>query len=108
MQDPPAINIIFHLAVFLLSLFAAFFGMGLWYNRHINHLAVSTYWRVFIVGVLFYAISEFSDIFTPGLMASIGMHNLTTEMTLMVGLALIFVALHRFMHDYTEKKKTGQ
>lgn len=105
MPETPILNLIVHIAVFTLSLIATFFGLGLWYNRSINHLAVSTYWRVFISGILFYAISEFSDIFTPGLKASIGMHNLITEMTLLIGLALIFVALYRFMIDYTQQKK---
>jgi hypothetical protein len=103
MQEAPIINIILHSAVFGLSIIAGFFGLGLWYNRTINHLAVSTYWRIFIIGIIFYAVSEFADIFTPGLTASIGMHNLTTEMTLLIGLALIFTTLHRFLRDYIKK-----
>jgi hypothetical protein len=101
---PPLINIIFHLAVFLTSLVAFIVGIGLWYNRKINHLGVSQYWRTFIVGVLFYTIAEFADIFTPGLHASLGVHNLITEMTLLVGLSLIFVSLYQFLKDYIGHK----
>ncbi len=103
-QTPPTINIVFHVSVFLLSLIAFLIGIGLWYNRNINHLGVSHYWRIFITGVLFYAIAEFADIFTPGLHASLGVHNLITEMTLLVGLSLIFVALYRFLQDYIGEK----
>lgn len=105
MQEAPTINIILHLIVFSVSLIATILGLGLWYNRTINHLAVSTYWRISIVGILFYTISEFSDIFAPGLKASVGMHNLATEMTLLIGLALIFITLYRFMQDYVQKSK---
>lgn len=97
---PPLINIVLHLSVFLMSLTAFVIGIGLWYNRTINHLGVSTYWRTFMMGVFFYALSEFADIFTPGLHASLGVFNLVTEMTLLVGLSLIFVALYQFIQDY--------
>ncbi len=97
---PPLLNIIFHVSVFLVAFVAFLLGLGLWYNRSINHLGVSHYWRIFITGVFFYALAEFSDIFTPGLTASLGVHNLITEMTLLVGLALIFVSLYQFMKDY--------
>mgnify|MGYP001597375273 CR=1 FL=1 len=101
---PPLINIIFHVSVFLVSLIAFLIGIGLWYNRNINHLGVSHYWRIFITGVFFYALAEFADIFTPGLTASLGVHNLITEMTLLVGLSLIFVSLYRFLKDYVGQK----
>ncbi len=108
---PPLINIVLHLSVFLVTLTAFVIGLGLWYNRKINHLGVSHYWRVFMIGVLFYAIAEFADIFTPGLHASLGVHNLITEMTLLVGLALIFVSLYQFIQDYIkqhpENEKSG-
>ncbi len=99
-QTPPLVNTILHAAVFLTALVSFFIGLGLWYNRTINHLGVSHYWRIFITGVLFYAISEFADIFTPGLMASLGVHNLITEMMLLVGLSLILISLYRFLQDY--------
>jgi hypothetical protein len=102
---PPTINIILHMGVFLVALIAFVIGLGLWYNRSINHLGVSHYWRIFIAGVFFYAVSEFSDIFTPGLTASLGVHNLITEMTLLVGLSLIFVSLYQFLKDYLGQKQ---
>ena len=104
MPEPPIINIIFHVAVFLLGLFASLLGLSLWYNRSINHLAVSTYWRIFILGIAFYTIAEFVDIFTPGLRASLGVQNYLTESTLLVGLSLIFISLFRFMQDYVSGK----
>jgi len=105
---PPLINVIFHIAVFLVSLVAFLIGIGLWYNRKINHLGVSHYWRIFMVGILFYTIAEFSDIFTPGLTASLGVHNLITEMTLLIGLSLIFVSLYQFLQDYISQKTPSQ
>lgn len=102
---PPLINIILHMSVFLTALIAFLIGIGLWYNRNINHLGVSQYWRIFITGVLFYALSEFADIFTPGLTASLGVHNLITEMTLLVGLSLMFVSLFQFLKDYIGQKE---
>lgn len=103
MPEPPIINIIFHVAVFITGIVAVFIGIGLWYNRTLNHLAISLYWRIFMAGIIFYTISEFVDIFTPGLRASLGVQNYLVESTLVVGLALIFVSLFRFMRDYTEK-----
>ncbi len=102
-QTPPLVNIVLHVSVFLVALLSFFVGLGLWYNRKINHLGVSVYWRVFIIGILFYALAECIDIFTPGLFASLGVHNLITEMTLLVGLSLIFISLYRFMEDYVAK-----
>jgi len=105
---PPLINIVFHVSVFLLSLTAVFIGVGLWYNRTLNHLGVSSYWRIFMIGIVFYTISEFVDIFTPGLNASLGVHNLITEMTLLAGLSLIFVSLHQFLSDYIHQHRSSR
>ncbi len=105
-QTPPLVNILLHTSVFLVALVSFFTGLGLWYNRRLNNLGVSQYWRIFILGVLFYSIAEFADIFTPGLFASLGVHNLITEMTLLIGLSLIFVSLYRFLEDYVKQKST--
>jgi len=52
---------------------------------------------MFIFGLFFYTVSEFSDLFTPGLRASLGMHNYFTEFALLTGLSLIFLALRRMV-----------
>lgn len=103
-QQPPTINIAFHIAVFLVSAIAFIISAGLWYNRKINNLKTSPYWHTFVMGIFFYSIAEFIDIFTPGLHASLGVHNLITEMTLLAGLSLIFISLYRFLQDYIRER----
>lgn len=99
------IDIGIRIGVFLVIAIGGIMGLGLWYNRNINHLSVSKYWRLFITGVLFYAVGAFSDIFTPRLIQSMGAHNLLTENVYLIGLGLIFVSLYRFTNDYVEQRK---
>jgi hypothetical protein len=94
------IDVFFRIANFIVVFVGGLMGLSLWYNRRINHLSVSKYWRLFITGIIFYAIGTFSDIFTPSLRSSLGFHNLLTESSYMTGLSLIFISLYRFISDY--------
>lgn len=93
------------IAIFIVSIAGGIMGLGLWYNRKINHLSVSKYWRLFIVGIIFYSIGAFSDIFTPRFFSSMATHNVLTETIYLIGLGLIFISLHRFIDDYVKTKK---
>lgn len=100
-----AIDTYIRVGVFLVSIIGGLVGLALWYNRKVNHLSVSKYWRLFIVGIIFYSIGAFADIFTPRFIQSMGAHNLITENVYLIGLGLIFISLYRFTTDYVAAKK---
>lgn len=96
-ESTPVINLIFHNAVFLLSILAFFGAVLAWRKRKASRNQTGEYWMMFTYGLFFYAVSEFSDLFTPGLRASLGMHNYFTELSLLVGLAFIFIGIRRLI-----------
>jgi len=65
-------------------------------------------WEIFVLGLFFYMVSEFSDLFTPSLRASLGMHNYFTEFALLVGLAFIFIAMRRRLLIVSEAEQGEQ
>lgn len=93
----PLLNLLVHGAVFFFALFAFIAAAVVWYTRHRRKEQIGEAWQMFVFGLFFYTVSEFSDIFTPGLKASLGMHNYFTEFALLVGLSLIFLALRRMV-----------
>lgn len=103
----PLLNVLFHGAVFLLS-FGALIGAWIVWRKQSAKAdgASNEYWKMFVLGLLFYTVSEFSDLFTPSLRASLGMHNYFTEFALLVGLAFMFIAMRRLvMSSATEQGK---
>lgn len=93
----PVINLVFHGAVFTLALVTFIAAVLGWYVRHKRGEQVGEYWKMFVFGLFFYTVSEFSDLFTPGLRASLGMHNYFTELALLIALAFIFIAMRRIV-----------
>ena len=97
------IDIYIRVAIFAAAIIGGIAGLSLWRNQRINHLSVSKYWRLFIIGVIFYAVAAFADIFTPITRATLGMLNLIIENLYLCGLGLIFVSLNRFISDYLNR-----
>lgn len=101
----PIANILIHNAVFWLSFIAFIVSVIAWYKMRGSGKPIEEYWTMFVFGLFFYTISEFSDLFTPGLRASLGMHNYFTELALLVGLAFIFIGMRRLILSTGEDKK---
>lgn len=93
----PILNLLVHGAVFLLVLFTFIAAAAAWYQRKKQGKPIGEAWKMFVFGLFFYAVSELSDLLTPGLRASLGMHNYFTELVLLVGLAFIFMAMRRMV-----------
>ncbi|OHA65220.1 MAG: hypothetical protein A2672_01910 [Candidatus Wildermuthbacteria bacterium RIFCSPHIGHO2_01_FULL_49_22b] len=93
----PLLNLLVHGAVFFLVLSTFIAAAVVWYTGKVKARHMGGVWRMFIFGLFFYTVSEFSDLFTPGLRASLGMHNYFTEFALLTGLSLIFLALRRMV-----------
>ncbi|HEX9722368.1 MAG TPA: hypothetical protein VGA53_03830 [Candidatus Paceibacterota bacterium] len=93
----PLLNIVFHGAVFLLVLSTFVVALVVWFRRKKQGIPMGESWKLFVLGLFFYMVSEFSDLFTPSLRASLGMHNYFTEFALLVGLAFIFIAMRRLV-----------
>lgn len=96
LQVVPYLNLFLHWSVFLLSIVACIASTLIWRSRraHAQKHLLET-WKLVAFGLFFYAISEYSDLFTPGLKASLGVHNYFTEGTLLVGVIFIFIAIRR-------------
>jgi len=102
----PLLNVLFHGAVFLLVLITFLVALIAWVRRNRQMMPVEEAWKMFVLGLFFYMVSEFSDLFTPSLRASLGMHNYFTEFALLVGLAFIFIAMRRLLvSSATEQEK---
>jgi len=102
LQNVPLINLALHWAVLLLSLVAMIFAGAIWLRVRKNKADMSVFtWKLVFLGLIFYTISEYSDLYTPGLKASLGVHNYFTEGTLLVGVAFIFIAIKRLISNST-------
>ena len=93
----PLLNVLFHGAVFLLVVVTFIVALVAWFRKRQQMMPQEESWKMFMLGLFFYMVSEFSDLFTPSLRASLGMHNYFTEFALLVGLAFIFIAMRRLL-----------
>jgi hypothetical protein len=93
----PIINILFHGAVFLLAFGTFTAAVVIWIRAKKHGENLDESWKMFTFGLFFYTVSELSDLLTPSLGASLGMHNYFTELALLVALAFIFIAMRRFI-----------
>jgi len=93
----PILNLFAHWAVFLLAFFTFIAATVVWYRRKKQGQLIEVAWKMFVFGLFFYTVSEVSDLLTPGLRASLGMHNYFTEFALLVGLTFIFIALRNMI-----------
>ncbi len=105
LQDVPFINLALHWLVFSVSLLA-FIASAYYYARIKRHRPQTNvahpaeqYSLYIMLGLLFYTISEYSDLYTPGLLASLGMHNYFTELSLLIGMVFIIIAVRRMIRD---------
>lgn len=104
LQDVPTLNLVLHWAVFLFSFVAMVFAGTVWYRyRKAGRIEMLFTWKLLFFGLIFYTISEYSDIYTPGLKASLGMHNYFTEGAMLVAVALISIAIKRLV-SHTERR----
>jgi hypothetical protein len=100
LQVVPFVNLMLHWAVFGISLIAMLFAGIIWLRVRRNKADVTVFsWKLVFFGLIFYSVSEYSDLYTPGLKASLGVHNYFTEGTLLVGVALIFIAIKRLIEN---------
>ncbi len=103
LQVVPTLNLLLHWAVFLVSFAAMVFAGILWHRyRKSGRTQMLFTWKLIFFGLLFYTISEYSDLYTPGLKASLGMHNYFTEGAMLVATALLFIAVKRLV-AHTER-----
>lgn len=98
LQDVPLLNLVLHWAVFILSTSACVASILIWRRERTQaHPQLLEAWKLVAFGLFFYAVSEYSDLYTPGLKASLGVHNYFTEGTLLVGIVFIFIAIRRLV-----------
>lgn len=103
LQDVPTLNLALHWAVFIFSFVAMVFAGAVWYKyRKTGRTEMLFTWKLLFLGLIFYTISEYSDIYTPGLKASLGMHNYFTEGAMLVATAFLFIAAKRLV-AHTER-----
>jgi hypothetical protein len=101
-QHAPLINHALHDAVFAVSVIALIVALFIFYRRrHEITGDMREYWRFVCFGLVFYTISEYSDLYTPGLTSSLGGHNYLTEQTLVVALVFLFIAIHRMVGKFS-------
>lgn len=97
LQYAPLINHLSHAAVFGLSLIALVIAFVYWRRSVKEQRPTEMVEKLIFFGMLFYAISEYSDLYTSGLKASLGVHNYFTELALLTGVALLFIAIRRLV-----------
>lgn len=110
LQDVPLLNLVLHWSVFLLSFVAMVIAGRIWWKyRKTGNSGMLFTWKLLFFGFIFYTISEYSDLYTPGLKASLGMHNYFTESAMLVATTFLFIAIKRLIHhtEYTERTTQG-
>lgn len=98
LQQVPLFNLILHWSVLLLGATAFVVSAVIWVRSKRQNLAEAAgYWKLITFGLFFFTLSEYSDLFTPGLKASLGVHNYLTEQLLFVGVIFFFIAIRRLI-----------
>jgi len=100
MENIPTVNLILHASVIALLLAATILAFVVWRIYKKRGISFFPYMGFIAFGLLFYAASEYMDMFTPVFKTGFGLHNYITELVLAAGLSMIFIGFRRIMKTF--------